>query len=140
LFWKKKNSDDVSIQLDDDDRRASVRIQPIDKIVIQYEGQQFEVLDISATGLSFKSDTLKNCENLNITLFLPTLPGLTSNTIITINCTIQILRTSNTIFHCQFAPLASKAQEQLDLFILTEQKRQIREKALQTALQKKMKK
>lgn len=140
MFWKKKKSDDVIVKLDDDDRRASVRIQPIDKIVVQYEAQQFEVLDISATGLSFKSDTLKDCERLNISLFLPPLPEQSSNRVISINCTIEILRSSNSTFHCQFIPLASDAQEQLDQFILIEQKRQIREKALQAALRKKMEK
>lgn len=136
MFWKKKTSDHITVQLDDDDRRASVRIQPMDKVVIQYQQQQFEVLDISATGLSFKSETPEDYDCLDITLHLPALSHLAASEAVAIVCVIKILHSCKNTFHCQFIPLPADAQEQLDQFILSEQKRQIRERAMLTVAEK----
>lgn len=128
MFWKKKKTDNITIQLDDDDRRTSVRIEPLDTLMLQTREQQFEVLDISASGLSFKSAIFEQSERLDITLLLPTISQSSSDTTVPMRGTIEILHIRNTICHCQFLPLVAEAREQLEQFILAEQKRLIRAK------------
>ena len=73
MFWKKKSDDAIIIELASDDRRNSVRIQPLDEIIIHHDRQQFKLIDISFTGLAFElsSDLFKKEDSFEITLSLP---------------------------------------------------------------------
>ncbi len=129
MFWKKKSDEVITIELDSDDRRKGVRIQPVDKMQVHYQSQTYRLLDISFIGLSFSvPDTapLNESDEIDISLTLPVpaqTTGLQNNT--TFSCRINVIRISQQICHCQFFKLKPQQQLLIDQFILNEQKRQI---------------
>ena len=129
MFWKKKSDEIITIELDSDDRRNGVRIQPVDRIQVHYQSQAYQLLDISFMGLSFSvpdADSLKESEQLEINLTLPLrsqTAGMQKDS--PFSCHINVIRCSQHICHCQFWALNQQQQLLLDRFILNEQKRQI---------------
>ncbi len=132
MFWKKKNSEPLLVVPDSDERRRDVRIKPHKTLYLTVDNQSFPVVDISSSGLSFQKSDLTSAQSLKIAIKLPELsaPHLESGGVI-IYCTINVLRCTEALCHCQFKQIPAKAQKQLDHFILTEQKLQIREHKLQ---------
>jgi len=128
LFWKKKSDNNITIELDSDDRRNGVRIKPVGKIIIHYNEQHFNLLDISFSGLAFQSkpEAHKVDDTLDISMSLPLgNKGVLSEKKIPISCQIKIVHTLNSIYHCRFVDLKHQSKLVLDRFILNEQKRQI---------------
>ena len=132
MFWKKKNSEPLLIVPDSNERRRDVRIKPHLTLYLSLDGQSFPVLDISSSGLSFQKADLKSDQSLEIGIDLPdrSAPDLKAAGII-IHCTVNILKCTTAICHCQFKQISAEAQKELDHFILAEQKLQIREHKLQ---------
>ena len=124
MFWKKKN-DDVTIEFDESDRRRHVRITPVEPLYLESGTQKFAVLDISSTGLAFHSPTLAGKNTLDIVLHLPKHHSITGEPV-SLECTVKILHTVKGTFHCRFLELDRESQYQLDHYILSEQKKQIR--------------
>jgi hypothetical protein len=140
LFWKKKNDADneIIIELDTDERRQGIRIQPMDDIIVHHNAEEFKLIDISFMGLAFApisdkltiSDTYKSGRQLTISFRLPSFkaPGVTVNAeieAIEIHCQVQIVQIRSAVCCCQFVTLEQHAQIQVDQFILDEQKKQI---------------
>lgn len=126
MFWKKKKNEPILLPLNDPDQRADVRIQPMEPLLLQVHEQPVELLDISASGLSFKSAHLDSGDSLAISLHLPEWTRQHADDVPVIHCTIKILRVKQNICHCQFTVLESEARQQLERYLLAEQKRQIR--------------
>lgn len=128
MFWKKKNDNVITIELDADDRRNGVRIKPQDEIIIHHETKQFKLIDISFSGLAFqtKADLYRTDEDLEISLSLPLgNQGILSEKKISVTCLIKVIHSLNTIYHCRFVNLTHQNKLLLERFILNEQKRQI---------------
>lgn len=135
MFWKKKSDNGVTIELDSNDRRNGVRIQPHDEITIHHETRQFKLIDISFSGMAFQSkpELLEIDESLEVSLSLPLgNTGVLSEKKIPITCSIKIIHTLNTIYHCRFIKLTHQNKLLLDRFILNEQKRQIHSQSKQS--------
>lgn len=125
MFWKKKTSNDITIELASDDRRHGVRIKPLDEIIIHHENHQSKLIDISAVGLSFKvteADLYKRHDGLDVSIMLPDDSTEVTSPFV---CTVKIIYIVKTSYHCQIIQIDSKNQTILDHFILNEQKRQI---------------
>jgi len=125
LFWKKKKSNEITIELASDDRRRGVRIKPLAETMICHGNYQSRLLDISSIGLSFnadKSNLYKTQDGLEVSIMLP---GASTEEISPCVCTVKIIYIVKTSYHCQIIQIDRKNQNILDLFILNEQKRQI---------------
>ncbi|MCU7940459.1 MAG: hypothetical protein KZQ64_00010 [gamma proteobacterium symbiont of Bathyaustriella thionipta] len=132
MFWKKKKSNEITIELDSDDRRHGVRIKPLDEIIILHGQHRSRLIDVSTMGLSFEateSNLYKTQDGLKVSILLPeTLTGANipeNEKIATFVCTIKIIYITKTSYHCQIIQIDRKNQNLLDYFILNEQKRQI---------------
>ena len=100
-----------------------------------YEAGQFKLIDISFSGMAFqaKSELLKIDETLEVSLSLPLgNTGVLSEKKIPITCSIKIIHTLNTIYHCRFIKLTHQNKLLLDRFILNEQKHQIHSQSKQS--------
>jgi len=125
LFWKKKTSNDITIELDSDDRRHGVRIKPLEQIIIHHGKHQSELIDISAIGLSFKAteaDLYKRQDGIEVSIMLPDDLAEIKPCFV---CTIKFIYIVKTSYHCQIIQIDRNNQNLLDHFILNEQKRQI---------------
>lgn len=134
MFWKKKKSNEVTIEFDSDsdDRRRGVRITPLDEIVIHHEQYQSRLIDISAIGLSFKADKsnlYQKQDGLEVSIMLPDELSATQSykpaDKAPLVCIIKIIYVAKTSYHCQIIQIDRDAQTLLDRYILNEQKRQI---------------
>ena len=128
MFWKKKSDEAITIELASDDRRNSVRIQPLDEIIIHHDTQQFKLIDISFTGLAFEmsSGLFKKEDSFEITLSLPLgSTGILSEKKVTISNLIKVVQINGEICHCRFIKQTHQNKLLIDRFILNEQKRQI---------------
>ncbi|MCW8931356.1 MAG: PilZ domain-containing protein [Gammaproteobacteria bacterium] len=128
MFWKKKNDNAIAIEIDSNDRRNGVRIKPMDEIIINHEAQQFKLIDISFSGLAFQStpDLYNEEDSIEISMSMPLgNTGILSEKKIPITCSIKIIHSLNSIYHCRFINLSHQNKLLLDRFILNEQKRQI---------------
>jgi hypothetical protein len=124
LFWK-NNNNAIVIEFDSDDRRSSVRINPLEPLFLKCEDAVFPIQDISATGLAFKADSPLASQNPEISIQLP--PNREDDIkAYDLFCTLEIISYNDCIYHCQFIALTYENQSALDKFILNEQKRQIR--------------
>lgn len=129
MFWKKKNDNAIAIELDSDEQRNGIRIQPLDEMLIYHEAQTFKLLDISFMGLAFAietPDTFNNNESIEVSLSLPirSMPDFYKKSL-SITCLIRVVQSHGKTCHCQFVNLTHQAQLLIDQFILNEQKRQI---------------
>ncbi|MCU7800312.1 MAG: PilZ domain-containing protein [gamma proteobacterium symbiont of Lucinoma myriamae] len=125
MFWKKKTSNEITIELASDERRHGVRIKPLDETIIHHGNYQSRLMDISSIGLSFiadKSNLYKKKDGLEVSIMLP---GASTEAISPCVCTVKIIYIAKTSYHCQIIQIDRKNQSLLDLFILNEQKRQI---------------
>lgn len=129
MFWKKKSDDAITIELDSDDRRNGIRIQPLDKLLIHYKTQSYKLIDISFIGLSFatlNSSDLEESAAIEVSLTLPVTPvARRTAQQTTFSCQLNVVRISSQACHCQFSSLSPQQQLLVDQFILNEQKRQI---------------
>ncbi len=130
MFWKKKNKTPELISFNDNERRNAVRIQPLEPIYLALRGHKdserqnrLVIVDISATGLSFKKSDFEPAQKVNICIDLPVLDA---DQVQTINTQVKILKCTGDICHCQFQQLSTTEQSWLEHFILAQQKQQIR--------------
>jgi c-di-GMP-binding flagellar brake protein YcgR len=119
LFWKKK-SERPYVRLGGDDRRNAVRINPDDNLSIEIEGQSFQVMDISAGGVSFAAEGIESGSQLSTQLLLRLYQQK-------VEVRIEVLFQDNQgICHCRFVELSPETSEILHHYILDLQKHAIR--------------
>ncbi len=133
MFWKKKSNDDeIIIELDEDERRQGIRIQPLNDIIVHHKAQEFKLVDISFMGMAFApisdemvtSGAYKNTSQLSIAFRLPAFKKPETITI-ELHCNVQVIQIRGTTCCCQFIDITPETQMYIEQFILAEQKRQI---------------
>ena len=120
MFLKKKHNNPEEIFIYKSDcKRSFVRITiPKDEpITAKFNGNEVELFDISANGISFRSNDIDK-ESISIVEFnLPTIHN-------PIKAKIEVVReANNSIYYCQFTKIKKRDQEAIHKYALLMQKR-----------------
>ncbi|MDY6825220.1 MAG: PilZ domain-containing protein [Thermodesulfobacteriota bacterium] len=122
MFWKKKRTREEAPQVlfshQTDDRRRAYRVTPSpeEPVILDFEGMEVAVADISAVGISLKNSLLE--ENTTYSAFLG-LPGRG----MMIECVIHVVDIDERgMAHCAFQKMDDEAVESIHRYVLERQK------------------
>jgi len=122
LFWKKKKKGDLEIGGDQNDYRSAFRIAP-DKtrpVIITVMGNSFHALNISGTGICFRSHNFPVGTTVESTIQLPSEDKM-------FPATIEIVAKQNDMCRCSFRKIHQDAEDSLHAYVLEVQKNKIRQ-------------
>lgn len=133
MFWKKKKTDPEMFTLETENKRKSFRVCPAEDKPMAFEVGLTEdeptihnlsekrvwVIDISASGLSFKNRGFREKKSYPITFDLPG-----HNT--TISTTLEIICIKGGICHSRFNGLEEETCDKIHKYVLERQKKIIR--------------
>jgi len=122
LFWKKKKKSDLEIGGDQSDFRSAYRIAP-DKtrpVIIKVMGNSFHALNISGTGICFRSNNFPVGTTVEATVRLPSEDKM-------FPVTIEIVAKQNDMCRCSFRKIHQDAEDLLHAYVLEVQKNKIRQ-------------
>lgn len=133
MFWKKKPTDDLSIELpeaDDDtlERRESFRISTTsDDVLVRIGEQDCRVVNISAGGLALKASGLREGYKYSIRLQLPDASPA-------IHTELEVISiTRRGVCRCKFLQLSALSRNAIHRYILSREKAQIRTSRVRSA-------
>lgn len=122
MFWKKKKTFDVELDSRHDDNRAAYRIAPERSrpVIISIMGNAFHALNISGTGVAFRSHNFPVGTQTAATIRLP------SEDLI-FPVVLEVVAKQRDLCRCSFREIHEDAENLLHSYILGLQKRKIRQ-------------
>lgn len=122
MFWKKKKIFDVELDSRHDDNRAAYRIAPERSrpVIISIKGNAFHALNISGTGIAFRSHNFPAGTRAPATIRLP------SEDLI-FPVVLEVVNKQGDLCRCSFREIHEDAENLLHSYILGLQKRKIRQ-------------
>ena len=124
MFWKKKKKKKNNVEFDGDqnDYRSAFRIAP-DKtrpVIITIAGNSFHALNISGTGICFRSHNFSVGMAIEATIRLPSEDKM-------FPVTIEIVAKQNDMCRCSFRKIHQDSEDLLHAYVLEVQKNKIRQ-------------
>ncbi|MCP4487036.1 MAG: PilZ domain-containing protein [Gammaproteobacteria bacterium] len=121
MFWKKKPQIDLQEDPKHPDNRAAFRISPDEKrpIILTIGGSQYRVLNISGTGVCFRSDIFHAGSMINAMVRIPSEDKI-------FQVKLSVISNQNSLCRCSFIDIHIGAQDLLHAYILDLQKKKIR--------------
>ena len=122
MFWKKKKTIDVTLDARHSDNRAAYRIAPDRSrpVIISIMGNAFHALNISGSGIAFRSHNFAVGAQTAATIRLP------SEDLI-FPVVLEIVAKQGDLCRCSFREIHEDAENLLHSYILELQKRKIRQ-------------
>ncbi len=127
MFWRKKKSDDFTVELEEPsneaaERRESFRIgsDPDNPVLVKIGNKEYTAANLSAGGLAIRVPELKAGKKYSIRLQLPNGSPAILTEIGVVNVTPQGL------CRCKFLQLSEVSRDALHRYILGREKEQIR--------------
>lgn len=121
MFWKKKKTLDIALNVRHSDNRSAYRIAPdvSRPVIITIRGNSFNALNISGTGIAFRSHGFSVGESIAATIRLPSEDRI-------FPVVLEIVAKQNDLCRCSFTEIHEDAENLLHSYILELQKRKIR--------------
>jgi hypothetical protein len=121
LFWKKKKTLDVALDARHNDNRAAYRIAPDSSrpVIVTIRGNSFNVLNVSGTGIAFRSHAFEVGTSFAATIRLPSEDRI-------FPVVLEVVAKQNDLCRCGFTEIHEDAENLLHSYILELQKRKIR--------------
>ena len=122
MFWKKKETIEVEVDSRHSDHRAAYRIAPERErpVVIKINGEQFNALNISGSGVAFRCDALEVGSRSAAMVKLPTDSRV-------FPVVIEVVARQKDLCRCRFRDIHEEAENLLHSYILELQKCKIRQ-------------
>ncbi len=122
MFWKKKKTVDLEVDSKLGDNRSAYRIAPdrARPVIISVMGNSFHALNISGTGLAFRSHNFPVGTRISATIRLPSEDRV-------FPVVLEVVMKQRDICRCSFLEIHRDAENLLHSFILELQKRKIRQ-------------
>jgi len=122
LFWKKKKTLDIALDARHSDNRAAYRIAPdsSNPVIVTIKGNSFNALNISGTGIAFRSRSFAEGASIAATIRLPS-----EDRIFPVK--LVVVAKQNDLCRCSFTEIHEDAENLLHSYILDLQKRKIRQ-------------
>ncbi len=121
MFWKKKKKLDVALDARHNDNRAAYRIAPDSShpVIVTIRGNSFNALNISGTGIAFRSHSFDLGTSIAATIRLPSEDRI-------FPVVLEVVAKQNDLCRCSFTEIHEDAENLLHSYILELQKRKIR--------------
>jgi hypothetical protein len=121
LFWKKKKIIDVALDARHSDNRAAYRIAPdrARPVIISIMGNSFHALNVSGTGVAFRSHNFSVGTQTSATIRLPSEDKI-------FPVVLEVVAKQGDLCRCSFREIHEDAENLLHSYILELQKRKIR--------------
>jgi hypothetical protein len=121
LFWKKKKTLDVALDARHNDNRAAYRIAPDSSrpVIVTIRGNSFNALNVSGTGIAFRSHGFELGISFAATIRLPSEDRI-------FPVLLEVVAKQNDLCRCSFIEIHEEAENLLHSYILELQKRKIR--------------
>ena len=121
LFWKKKKTLDVALDARHSDNRAAYRITPDSSrpVIVTIRGNSFNVLNVSGTGIAFRSHGFDVGSSIAATIRLPSEDRI-------FPVVLEVVTKRHDLCRCSFTEIHEDAENLLHSYILELQKRKIR--------------
>ncbi len=122
MFWKKKKTIDVALEARNVDNRAAFRIAPdrTKPVIVSIMGNSFHALNISGTGMAFRSHNFPVGTQTAATVRLPSEDRL-------FPVLLEVVAKQGDLCRCSFKEIHEDAENLLHSYILDLQKRKIRQ-------------
>tara|TARA_R110002074_G_scaffold30062_1_gene85523 strand:- start:468 stop:851 length:384 start_codon:yes stop_codon:yes gene_type:complete len=123
LFWKKKKTIDLELDVAHSDSRSAFRIAP-DKsrpVILSIMGNSFHAMNVSGNGVAFRSHNFPIGSKMHATVRLPS-----EDLIFPVE--LEVIAKQNDLCRCSFSEIHSDAENLLHSYILELQKRKIRQR------------
>ncbi len=121
MFWKKKKKVDVVLDARHDDNRAAYRIAPdlTQPVIISIMGNSLHALNVSGTGVAFRSHNFTVGTQSAATIRLPCEDKI-------FPVVLEVVAKQADLCRCSFVEIHEDAENLLHSYILELQKRKIR--------------
>ncbi|MFT5397497.1 MAG: hypothetical protein ACI9LO_003367 [Planctomycetota bacterium] len=122
MFWKKKKNPDFGIETQHEDIRSAYRVAPDRSrpVLVSILGNSFNVLNVSGSGVAFRSHNYPVGAIINATIKLPSED-------IVFPVALKIVSKQSDLCRCEFREIHPDAENLLHSYILELQKRKIRQ-------------
>ncbi len=113
LFWKKKKKLDIALDARHSDNRAAYRIAPVSSnpVIITIKGNSFNALNISGTGIAFRSRSFAEGASIAATIRLPSEDRI-------FPVVLEVVARQNDLCRCSFTEIHEDAENLLHSYIL----------------------
>ena len=120
MFWKKKKTLDVALDARHNDNRAAYRIAPDSSrpVIVTIRGNSLNVLNVSGTGIAFRSHAFEVGTSFAATIRLPSEDRI-------FPVVMEVVAKQNDLCRCSFTEIHEDAENLLHSYILELQKRKI---------------
>ncbi len=121
MFWKKKPKIDLQENPRYSDNRSAFRISPDKKrpIILTIGGSPYKALNISGTGVCFRSDNFLTGSKITAMIRLPSEDKI-------FQAKLDVIANQDGLCRCSFVDIHVEAQNLLHAYILDLQKEKIR--------------
>ena len=122
MFWKKKKTLELELDSRHSDHRAAYRIAPdrTKPVIISIKGNSFHALNISGTGIAFRSHNFSEGARIAATIRLPSEDRI-------FPVVLEIVAKQGDLCRCSFREIHEDAENLLHSYILELQKSKIRQ-------------
>lgn len=121
MFWKKKSKSNIQLEQEYSDHRDAFRIAPdaAKPVIVTIKGDSFNALNISGTGICFRSHRFPEGTIIGATLRLPSEDRI-------FPITIEVVSKQGDMCRCSFRKIHQESENLLHAYILELQKAKIR--------------
>ena len=121
MFWKNKKNSDLQLESQFSDLRDAFRIAPdaAKPVIVTITGDSFSALNISGTGICFRSHKFSIGTIIAATVRLPSEDRI-------FPVTLEVMAKQNDMCRCCFRKIHQEAEDLLHAYILELQKAKIR--------------
>jgi hypothetical protein len=122
LFWKKKKKVEFELDPQHDDSRSAYRMAPdrSKPVLVSIKGSSFNALNISGSGIAFRSHNFPEGTQTHATIRLPSEDRIFS-------VKLEIVSKHQDLCRCRFLEIHQQAEDLLHSYILELQKKKIRQ-------------
>lgn len=122
MFWKKKKTIDVALDARHSDNRAAYRIAPDSDrpVIISINDESYNALNISGTGIAFRSEKFEVGSRTSAMIRLPTEERV-------FPVVLEVVAKQKDLCRCSFREIHQEAENLLHSYILELQKWKIRQ-------------
>ena len=123
MFWRKKKTIEVKLDARHSDNRAAYRIAPDGErpVILTIDGEDFSALNISGSGVAFRSDRLEVGSRSSAMVRLPTDSRV-------FPVVLEVVAKQKDLCRCCFRDIHEEGENLLHSYILELQKLKIRQK------------